>query len=70
MSALVFYQDQATRAEAEAAAATLDNVRDRCERSAAAWNQMADRARRTDAMRAEREGAKTPAALPADLVAE
>ena len=70
MSALVFYQEQATRAEAEAAAATLDNVRDRCERSAAAWNQMADRARRTDAMRAEREGAKLPAELPAELVAD
>ena len=67
MSALVFYQEQATRAEAEAAAATLDNVRDRCARSAAAWNQMADRARRTDAMRAEREGSKLPPELVAEL---
>lgn len=70
MSALTFYEDQATRAGAEAAAATLDNVRDRCERSAAAWTQMADRARRTDAMRAEREGAKSPAELAPELAGE
>ena len=55
MSPLQFYRDQAARAQAEADAAKLDNVRDRCLRSAHAWEGMADRIARTDAMRAERE---------------
>jgi len=57
MSPLQFYRDQAARAHAEAGSATLDNVRDRCARSAIAWEEMADRIARTDAMRAEREAA-------------
>ncbi len=37
---------------------TLDNVRDRCLRSEAAWNEMAARAGRTERMRAKAEAAK------------
>lgn len=54
MSTLDFYHGQMTRAQAEADAAILDNVRDRCLRAKAAWKDMADRIERTDAMRAER----------------
>jgi hypothetical protein len=45
------YLARAAEARAEADAATLDNVRDRCLRSAAAWNEMAARAERTEKMR-------------------
>lgn len=55
MSPLDFYRDQAAKAHADADAATLDNVRDRCLRAAQAWGGMADRIARTDAMRAARE---------------
>jgi hypothetical protein len=57
MSPLQFYRDQAVRSHAEADAATLDNVRDRCSRAATAWEEMADRVSRTDALKAEREAA-------------
>lgn len=55
MSTLLFYQGQAAKAQAEADAAILDNVRDRCLRSAQAWAGMADRIERTDKLRADRE---------------
>jgi hypothetical protein len=55
MSPLQFYRDQAVRSHAEADSATLDNVRDRCVRAAMAWEEMAERTSRTDAMKAERE---------------
>lgn len=48
------------RANAELAAAeasTLDNVRERCERAAKAWTEMADRAEHTLAQRHVREAA-------------
>lgn len=45
------YLARAAEARAEAEAATLDNVRDRCLRSEAAWNAMASRAERTEEMR-------------------
>ena len=41
----------------DAAAATLDNVRERCLRAEAAWAAMAERGERSDAMRAGREKA-------------
>jgi hypothetical protein len=53
-----FFVDQAEKARRDADAATLDNVRDRCLRSAAAWAEMARRASRTERMRAESEAAK------------
>lgn len=53
-----FFVDQAEQARRDADAATLDNVRERCLRSAAAWAEMARRASRTERMRAESEAAK------------
>lgn len=49
-----------TNAETEmrlARETTLANVRERCERSAAAWTAMADRAERVNASRLQREAA-------------
>jgi hypothetical protein len=55
---------RAAEARREAEEATLDNVRDRCLRSEAAWIDMAARAARTDRLRlkAEREKAAKIAA--------
>ena len=44
---------RADEARADAQAATLTNVRERCLRAAAAWEAMAARAQRTDTMRAK-----------------
>ena len=51
-----FYRARAAAEHANAEAATLDNVRDRCERAEAAWTQMAERAERTQKQREAREG--------------
>ncbi|CAM3186407.1 hypothetical protein SPAN111604_09165 [Sphingomonas antarctica] len=51
----------ADRCDAEAAAATLDNVRDRSLRASATWRDMAERSLRMETARAERE-ARTPVA--------
>ena len=56
-----FYLARAAEARADADAGTLDNVRDRCLRSEAAWAEMAARAGRTDKMRAKTEAAKAAA---------
>lgn len=56
MTPLDFYRTQSDKANAEAADAKLQNVRDRCLRAAAAWDNMAERIERTDAMRASRQG--------------
>jgi hypothetical protein len=56
-----FYRARALDARNDADAATLDNVRDRCLRAAAAWEGMADRAARTDKMRAKQEAEKAAA---------
>lgn len=53
---LEMYRAQAAKAQADADAATLANVRDRCQRSARAWAEMADRAERVEAMRVGRSG--------------
>ena len=53
---LASYRGYAEKAQSEADAATLDNVRDRNLRAAAAWTQMAERQERTDRARAVREG--------------
>lgn len=52
------FHARAAECRAEAAAATLDNVRDRCLRAEAAWLQMADRAQRTERMRLQSEAEK------------
>ncbi len=51
------YRTRAAEQRAAAEAADLDNVRDRCERAAVAWETMADRAERTRTMREQREAA-------------
>lgn len=60
------YLARAAQARADADAATLDNVRDRCLRSEAAWTEMAARAERTEKMRqtllADKERAAAEAA--------
>ncbi len=58
MTPLQFYRAQATKAAADAAAATLENVRDRCLRAAAAWENMAERIERVEEMRAGRTGSR------------
>ena len=45
---------RADQARADADAATLENVRERCLRSEIAWREMAARVERTDAMRASK----------------
>ena len=61
-----FYRERAAEALAAAEAATLDNVRDRCLRSGAAWSEMAARAERTEKMRATTAAAKADAAMADD----
>ena len=53
-----FYLDRAADARRDADAATLTNVRERCLRAAAAWEDMANRVARTERMRAETEAKK------------
>ena len=53
-----FYLERAVAARRDAEEATLMNVRERCMRAAAAWEEMAERAARTERMRAETEARK------------
>jgi hypothetical protein len=48
---LEFYRARAAEASADADAATLEHVRDRCRRSEAAWAALADRAERSEQLR-------------------
>lgn len=48
---LQFYVARAEQARADADAATLDNVRDRCMRSYESWTMLAERAAKTERMR-------------------
>jgi len=48
------YRARAEQCRAEADAATLENVRERCLRAESAWLAMAERGERTDAMRLSR----------------
>lgn len=52
-----FYRRQANLQRADAAAATLANVRERCERAALSWDEMAARAERASEARHKREAA-------------
>jgi hypothetical protein len=54
VSQALVYRAQAQAAREAADAATLDNVRERCLRSAAAWLEMAERIELTDRLRADR----------------
>ncbi len=58
------YLTRAAEAREAAEAATLDNVRERCLRSEEAWMLMADRAERTEKMRATLLAAKAAAGPP------
>jgi len=51
------YRARAAVERANADAATLDNVRERCLRAESAWTAMADRAERTTEQRLIREAA-------------
>jgi hypothetical protein len=64
------YIQRAAEARTDADAAVLDNVRDRCLRAEAAWKAMADRAARTESMRATLEAHKAAAAAEAAEIAE
>ena len=55
-----YYLEMALAAKADARSASLENVRERNLRSAAAWRAMAERALKTDRMRAERAAAVQP----------
>jgi hypothetical protein len=48
----IFYLERAAEARATAAAATLDNVRDRWLQSEASWTEMAARSERGEKVRA------------------
>ena len=52
MSTLEMYVERAAQCRLEASETTLANVRDRCLRSAAAWESMADQLRVTETYRA------------------
>lgn len=56
----LFYRKQAETERANASAAVLGNVRERCERAASSWEAMAARAERTDTLRRQREAAARP----------
>ena len=53
MSTLNFYAERAAQCRAEADATKLVNVRARCLSAASAWDDMADRVRRTQIYRIE-----------------
>ena len=52
-SSLQFFLARAEQARDEAEAATLDHVRERCQRSEAAWNALAAKAARSERLREE-----------------
>lgn len=54
-----FYDARANESAAEAAAATLDNVRDKALRSEAAWRQLANRVLRMEAARRAADQARS-----------
>jgi hypothetical protein len=62
-SNLDFYLARASQAGAEAEAATLEHVRERCLRSEAAWTAMAERAERSEQMKAAEAQRKAEAGL-------
>jgi hypothetical protein len=52
-SNLDFFLARAEQARAEGQEATLDHVRQRCQRSEAAWQALADKAKRSERLRQE-----------------
>ena len=71
MSAIsLFYRTRAEAAHRDAAEATLDNVRERHLRAAAAWEKMAERGERTESGRAVAKVAGQRDMVAAQLAAE
>jgi hypothetical protein len=66
MSQHEFYLARAADAKRDAEAAVLDNVRDRCLRSEAAWSGMAVRAGKSEKLRAKAEADKAAAQIAAE----
>ena len=62
-SNLDFYLARAAQARAEAEAATLTHVRERCLRSEEAWTAMAERAERSEQRKAAEAQRKAEAGL-------
>jgi hypothetical protein len=62
-SNLQFFRARAEQAHAEAEAATLDHVRERCRRSEAAWQALADRAEHSERLRTAEAKRKAEAGL-------
>ena len=60
-SSLAFYLARVEQARAEGAAAGLAHVRERCERSEAAWQALADRAQRGERMDAGKSACRQAA---------
>jgi hypothetical protein len=60
---LEFYLARVEQARADAEAATLAHVRERCRRSEAAWQALADKAKRSERLRAEEALRKSEAGL-------
>ena len=61
-SNLQFFLARADQARAEAEAATLDLVRERCRRSEAAWSALAEKAQRGERLRTEDQQRKAAVA--------
>jgi hypothetical protein len=62
-SNLDFFLARAAQARAEGEEATLDHVRERCLRSEAAWQALADKAKRSERLREEEAKRKAQAGL-------
>lgn len=62
-SNLDFFLARAEQARAEGEAATLTHVRERCQRSEAAWVALADKAKRSERLREEEAKRKAEAGL-------
>jgi hypothetical protein len=62
-TSLQFFLARAEQARGEAEEATLDHVRERCRRSEAAWQALADRAQRSEHLREEEAKRKAEAGL-------
>ena len=63
MTTLETYVERAKQCRQDAADTTLANVRDRCLRSALAWDAMADQLRATEVYRANEAARKAEQAL-------
>lgn len=62
-SNLEFFRARAASARADAEAATLEHVRERCHRSEAAWEALARKAERSERLREEEARRKAEAGL-------